>query len=201
MVEAVVRGGKPALERDVLGCDCRIAAKEVPEGEMVALLFGPGDAEMNMVGARPFGRLLEERVHEIERAEGEVRVAQVSQPCPVAIRGLKGRDGDLDVDDWLGRETFTSSSRVHRPPLSAYPGGHGEHSAEPNARRQWRKAECDEQANFPLGTDRTSPVPGPRTAYRRERADLTSIVRQRPRAASRTPRLVFANVALNMGVL
>jgi len=107
--EAVVRGRKPALERDVLGCDCRIAAKEVPEGEMVALSFGPGDAEMNMVGARPFGRLLEERVREIERAEGEVRVAQVSQPCAVAIRGLKGRDGDLDVDDWLGRETGNGS--------------------------------------------------------------------------------------------
>ena len=58
--EAVVRGGKPALECDVLGCHCRIAAKEVPEGEVVALLLGPGDAEMNMVGARPFGWLLED---------------------------------------------------------------------------------------------------------------------------------------------
>jgi hypothetical protein len=51
--EAVVRGQKPALERDVLGCDCRIAAKEVPEGEMVALLFGPGDAEMRCSAIRP----------------------------------------------------------------------------------------------------------------------------------------------------
>jgi hypothetical protein len=38
-----------------------------------------------------------------------VRVAQVSQPCAVAIRGLKGWDGDLDVDDWFGRETGNGS--------------------------------------------------------------------------------------------
>jgi hypothetical protein len=117
--EAIVRGGKPALERDVLRCDCRMAAKEVPEGEVVALLPGPGDAEMNMVGARPFGWLLEEGAHEIERAEGEVRLAQVSQPCAVAIRGLKGRDGDLDVDDWLGRETG-NGSRSDMPKFEAH---------------------------------------------------------------------------------
>jgi hypothetical protein len=37
--EAVVRGGKPPLECYVFGCDCRIAAQEVSEREVVALLI------------------------------------------------------------------------------------------------------------------------------------------------------------------
>src|SRR5262245_59979300 len=81
-----------------------MAAKEVSERETVPPLLRHSEAEMNMMGTRPLGRLLEERVHEVERAEGEMCVTELGQRCAVAFWRLERPDRHLDVDHRLRRE-------------------------------------------------------------------------------------------------
>ena len=56
----------------------RVATQVIPKGQVFALLLRSSDTEMNVVSAGPTGRTLEDGIHEVDRPEGKVCVAQVS---------------------------------------------------------------------------------------------------------------------------
>src|SRR5262245_59159918 len=68
---------------------------------MPGFLLSAAFAQVNMVCTRPLGGLLEERIHAIELAERDMHVAEGSEDANVRLKGVEGRDRDLDVDHGL----------------------------------------------------------------------------------------------------
>lgn len=90
--QAIVRNRKPTLEGFVLYGHERLTTQVVSERQVITLLLGAADTKMDMVATGPLGRTLEERVHEIELAKKEVRVAQVGEATAIEISRLQRRD-------------------------------------------------------------------------------------------------------------
>ncbi len=80
-----------------------VCAQEVADGDMAELVLAACRADVQVMGARALRRLGEEVVVGRLRGRGE----QVSQPLQrrdVPLQPLDGRDGELKVEDRLGRK-------------------------------------------------------------------------------------------------
>ncbi len=97
----VIRGGEFALELEVLSRNHGMVAQVVAKREVPEFQLRPDSAEMDVVRTRRGGWLLKERVDQIELAERDMGVANVSEPLEVDGQWLKCRDGNLNVNDGL----------------------------------------------------------------------------------------------------